>query len=89
VGESEANALFLRKIKELKERDPVRGRLLEGEIVEWASMVPAADDDSVWDMLYSQIQSIAERRKVSEEQVINDLFDQGSTNSFMMLIQLG
>ena len=89
MGESEANALFLRKIKELKERDPVRGRLLEGEIVEWASMVPAADDDSVWDMLYSQIQSIAERRKVSEEQVINDLFDQGSTNSFMMLIQLG
>ena len=89
MGESESNALFLRKLKELKERDPVRGRLLEGEIVEWASMVPAADDDSVWDMLYSQIQSIAERRKVSEEQVINDLFDQGSTNSFMMLIQLG
>ena len=89
MGESEANALFLRKIKELKERDPVRGRLLEGEIVEWASMVPAADDDSVWDMLYSQIQSIATRRNVSEEQVINDLFDQGSTNSFMMLIQLG
>jgi hypothetical protein len=89
VGESESNALFLRKLKDLKERDPVRGRLLEGEIVEWASMVPAADDDSVWDMLYSQIQSIAERRKVSEEQVINDLFDQGSTNSFMMLIQLG
>ena len=89
MGESEANALFLRKIKELKERDPVRGRLLEGEIVEWASMVPAADDDSVWDMLYSQIQSIATRRNVSEEQVINDLFDPGSTNSFMMLIQLG
>ena len=89
MGESESNALFLRKLKELKERDQVRGRLLEGEIVEWASMVPAADDDSVWDMLYSQIQSIAERRKVSEEQVINDLFDQGSTNSFMMLIQLG
>ncbi|KRT67832.1 MAG: hypothetical protein XU08_C0001G0244 [candidate division WWE3 bacterium CSP1-7] len=89
MGESESNALFLRKLKDLKERDPVRGRLLEGEIVEWASMVPAADDDSVWDMLYSQIQSIAERRKVSEEQVINDLFDQGSTNSFMMLIQLG
>ena len=89
MGESESNALFLRKLKYLKERDPVRGRLLEGEIVEWASMVPAADDDSVWDMLYSQIQSIAERRKVSEEQVINDLFDQGSTNSFMMLIQLG
>ena len=89
MGESEANALFLRKLKDLKERDPVRGRLLEGEIVEWASMVPAADDDSVWDMLYSQIQSIATRRNVSEEQVINDLFDQGSTNSFMMLIQLG
>ena len=89
MGESESNALFLRKLKELKERDPVRGRLLEGEIVEWASMVPAADDDSVWDMLYSQIQSIATRRNVSEEQVINDLFDQGSTNSFMMLIQLG
>ena len=89
MGESESNALFLRKLKDLKERDPVRGRLLEGEIVEWASMVPAADDDSVWDMLYSQIQSIATRRNVSEEQVINDLFDQGSTNSFMMLIQLG
>ena len=89
MGESESNALFLRKLKDLKERDPVRGRLLEGEIVEWASMVPAADDDSVWDMLYSQIQSIATRRNVSEEQVINDLFDHGSTNSFMMLIQLG
>ena len=89
MGKSESNALFVRKLKELKERDPVRGRLLEGEIVEWASMVPAADDDSVWDMLYSQIQSIATRRRIPEEQVINELFDPGSINSFMMLIQLG
>jgi hypothetical protein len=89
VGKSESNALFVRKLNELKVRDPVRGRLLEGEIVEWASVVPAADDDSVWDMLYSQIESIAKRRKIPEEQVINDLFDPGSVNSFMMLIQLG
>lgn len=89
MGKSESNALFVRKLNELKVRDPVIGRLLEGEIVEWASMVPAADDDSVWDMLYSQIQSIATRRKVSEEQVINDLFDPGSVKSFMILIQLG
>ena len=89
MGKSESNALFVRKLNELKVRGPVRGRLLEAEIAEWASMVPAADDDSVWDMFYSQILSIAERRKVSEEQVINELFDPGSVNSFMMLVQLG
>ena len=89
MGKSESNALFVQKLNELKARNPVRGRLLEGEIAEWASMVPAADDDSVWDMLYSQIRLIATRRKVSEEQVINELFDPGSVNSFMMLVQLG
>ena len=88
MDKAELQALFDRKLRDFKERDPIRGRLLEGEIAEWASMVPAAPDDTIWEMLYSQIQSIARRQKVSEEQVINDLFDPGSVNSFMMLIQL-
>ena len=88
MEESELKVLFDRKLRDFKEHDPIRGRLLEEEIAEWASMVPAAPSDTVWDMLYSRISSIARRRKVSEEQVIDDLFDPGSVNSFMMLIQL-
>jgi len=50
-------------------------------------MAPAADSDSIWDVLYSQIRSIATRRKISEEQVINELFDPKSGHSFIVLVQ--
>ncbi|HLD96631.1 MAG TPA: hypothetical protein VI794_02900 [Patescibacteria group bacterium] len=65
----------------------MRGRLLEKEIAVRTSMAPAADSDSIWDVLYSQIRSISTRRKISEEQVINELFDPKSGHSFIVLVQ--
>lgn len=85
MDKSELNTLFDRKLKEFKERDSVRGRLVEEEVATWAGIVPAAPSESTWDLLYRQIRYRSTLHKISEEQAIHNLFDPGSAQSFMML----
>lgn len=82
--------LFQQKVKDLRAKDPEQARILGGELLNWASVVaPFAGGGSVWDIVYSQIQPIARRQGISEEQVIHDLFASGSAETFMLALQLG
>jgi hypothetical protein len=87
MGKSELNVLFFGKLEEFKRCDSVRGRILELEIVTWAEMIPAGPDASTWDVLYSQIQHLSVFHKISEEQVVHELFTPGSVESFVMFLQ--
>ncbi len=82
--------LFQQKVKELRAKDPRQAELLGWELMDYVSAVAAhTGAESTWDILHSQIQSVAVRQKISEEQVIHDLFVSGSAESFMLLLQLG
>ncbi|OGC68238.1 hypothetical protein A3J33_00485 [candidate division WWE3 bacterium RIFCSPLOWO2_02_FULL_53_10] len=87
----ELAALFQRKVKELRAKDQEQAKILGGEILEYASAVMAVRTGlpTVWDVLYPQIKSISGRQRISEEQVIHDLFATGTAESFMLLLQLG
>jgi hypothetical protein len=84
--------LFQRRVGELRAKNPQEAQLLGEELQDWASGVApftGAALVSLWDIIYSQIQPIAKRQKISEEQVINDLFASGLADSLMLLLQLG
>ncbi len=85
MDKSELNALFNQKLKELKERDSARGRLVEAEIDTLAGIIPASPGESTWDLLYRQIRHLSFIHKISEEQVIHNLFDPGSEGCFLIL----
>jgi hypothetical protein len=89
MGKTEVSDLFKRKIRELREKDPEKVKKLLGELMEWAAVVSAPPDAYFWDILYSQIQWVAGRQKISEEQVLSNLFAQGTVDGFMLLLQLG
>lgn len=87
AGEDDAlKVLFLEKAKQWAIEKKEESDRLQAELVLWGAAVPF--EGILWDAIKSQILFKAEKMDISPEEVIEHLFEQEDTETWMLAFQL-
>ena len=83
--EFELHQYFLKKLKELEEKDPEYNKALFGSIMLGGASAPSVCT-TLYDALEAQINYQAKRKNTSPKNIVDTLFLQSNADEFMQLL---